>query len=93
MEHTYLLFPQVLTSTAHARMNFLAASFQMAGTVKTHLISLSSISDICRLLTVSWKWSFNALIKRVKSLPAGYSLPFTSCIFNSLNMPLKENYN
>lgn len=93
MEHTYVLYPQVLTLTAHVRMNFLAASFQIAGTVNTHLISLSSTSDTFCLLTVSLKWSFNAFIERVKIVSAGYSLPVTSCIFNSLNMPLKESYN
>lgn len=66
-----ICFKLSLTSVAHLRINFLAASLQIAGTVNTHLMSPSLMTDKFCFSKLSLKWSINALIESVKMAFAG----------------------
>lgn len=78
-----------LTSIAQWRMNFLAASLQIAGTVKTHFRScLKFMVSFCFWMLVL-KWSANALRKIVKMCFPWNSSPVTSSINRLSFIPFK----
>lgn len=85
-----IYYIHVLTSLAQRRINFFAVSLQMAGTVKTHLMSPSLISDKFCFLKAFLKSSTNALIECVKTCFAEYSVPLTSSMDKSSFMTLKD---
>ena len=78
----------LLTSTAHFRINLLAASLHIAGTVRIHLISFLLGNLLCEIcLRYNWKWSANAFIERVKMVLAENVLPAISSNFKSSLIP------
>lgn len=82
-------FKQIcLTSRAASRMNCLAGSSQMAGTVITHLMFsvLNSVSTFF-LSTIFIKSSFMNLMQWVKTSLAEISFPFESLIVVLLHSP------
>ena len=77
-----------LTSTAHLRINLLAASLHIAGTVRIHRISFLLIILLSVFfLRCNWKWSANAFIERVKMVIAENVLPAISSNFKSSLIP------
>lgn len=71
MTKNVICFKFSLTFKAHRRMNFLEASLQIAGTVNTHLMSASLVTDRFCFSKAFLKWSTNALIESVKIIFAG----------------------